>query len=329
MKRIICLLIVCLLLTGCSKVSYSSIVNGINKKIHKGNGYHVIGNLSIKNNDEVYDYDVDVSYMLDNFYKVVLTNKANDHTQVILKNDDGVYVLTPSLNKSFRFQSDWPYNNSQIYLLDTLLKDIENDNKRLFKVDGSNYIIRTKVSYPNNSKLVKQKIVFNDKYKPIRVSVYDNDGIECMSMTFKKVDFSPKLKKKDFNLDNIIDKKNNNVIEETSNLEDIIYPLFIPAGTKLVNEEKVPKDNGERVIMNYDGEKSFVLVEETVDVFDEFTVIPSYGEPYFLMDTLGVMTDNSLSWVSGNIEYYLVSDVMSSDEMLEIAQSISGTVSMK
>ena len=89
------------------------------------------------------------------------------------------------------------------------------------------------------------------------------------------------------------------------------------------------KDNGERVIMNYDGDKSFVLVEETVDVMDEFTVIPTMGEPYLLMDTLGVMNENSLSWTSGGIDYYLISDVMTQSELVEVAQSISGIVSMK
>ena len=47
------------------------------------------------------------------------------------------------------------------------------------------------------------------------------------------------------------------------------------------------------------------------------------------MDTLGVMTSNSLSWTSSGVEYYLASDVMSNDEMIEVAQSIGGIVSMK
>ena len=103
----------------------------------------------------------------------------------------------------------------------------------------------------------------------------------------------------------------------------------MPSGTKLVDEERVKKDNGERVIMTYEGEKSFLLVEETMDVFNEFTIIPSSGEPFQLMDTLGVMTNNSLSWSSGTTDYYLVSDVMSKDEMIEVAQSIGNVNSLK
>ena len=101
-----------------------SVVKNIKKILDKGNGYYLAGELSIFNNDDNYNYKVDVYYKKDDYYKVILTNKFNDHTQIILKNDDGVYVLTPALNKSFKFQSDWPNDNSQIYLLDALLRDI-------------------------------------------------------------------------------------------------------------------------------------------------------------------------------------------------------------
>ena len=64
-------------------------------------------------------------------------------------------------------------------------------------------------------------------------------------------------------------------------------------------------------------------MEETVSKEEEFTVIPTYGEPHLVNDTIGAMTDNSLNWISDNIEYYLVSEVMNSSELLEIANSIS------
>ena len=52
------------------------------------------------------------------------------------------------------------------------------------------------------------------------------------------------------------------------------------------------------------------------------TIIPTYGEPSFVNDTIGAITDNSLNWISNGIEYYIVSDVMSSDELLNVAKSI-------
>lgn len=329
MKKIILLfLFMCLLVTGCRSNNSLKVMKDFHKKLDSCSGYQVLGDLSVTNNDEVYQYKVDVTYLKDHYYKVVLTNTSNDHTQIILKNDDGVYVLTPSLNKSFRFQSDWPYDNSQIYLLDALDKDLKRDDDITYKKNKDTYVFETKIHYPNNHKLKKQKVIFDKNMKPKKVIVYQNDGVEAMTMNFTKVKYSPKISKDDFQIDNII-STDEEKLKESSVLEDIIYPLFVPNGTKLVNEEKIEKTNGERVLMNYDGEKSFLLVEETADVFDEFTVIPTFGEPYLLMDTLGIITSNSLAWSSGGVDFYLVSDVMSQDELIEVAQSISGIVSMK
>ena len=330
MKRLLLfLLVVCLFLTGCGNYNEKTILKKLSNDLNKGKGYSLEGNLSVSNNDEIYNYDISVLYKVSGFYRVTITNVSNNHTQIILKNSDGVYVLTPSLNKSLKFQSDWPYNNSQIYLVETLLNDIKNDSNKSFSKKDDKYIYKTKVSYPNNPKLSYQKIIIDNNLNIKKVVVYDNNDIDKMTMTFDKISFSPKFSSDDFNIDSIIEKDNKDNVEETSSLEDVIYPLFLPSGTKLVDEEKIDKSNGKRVIMSYDGEKSFTLVEETSDVFNEFTVIPSSGEPYQLMDTLGVVTDNSLSWSSGGIDYYLVSEVMSKDEMVEVAESIVGIVSSK
>ena len=242
-----------------------------------------------------------------------------------------VIVVTPSLNKSFKFQSDWPYSNSQIYLLEAIVNDIKDDKERSFKETKNGYTFTTAVNYPNNRNLIKQKIELSSKLKLKKVQVYNSDSVICMTMEFKDIDYSPTFKKNYFSLDTVM--KTYSVSEEevkqTSNLYDSIYPLMVPSGTKLTNEEKVTKDNGERIIMTFDGEKPFLLVEETANIEDEFTIIPTYGEPYQLMDTLGVMTNNSLNWTTNGIEYYLVSDVLNQDELVEVAQSIGVVQTMK
>ena len=125
--------------------------------------------------------------------------------------------------------------------------------------------------------------------------------------------------------DNKEDNKNttdDNKTSKTATLDDIVYPLYLPTGTVLEGQEKVSKTDGERVILTFTGDKSFTLVEETVDVLDELTIIPTYGEPSFINDTIGAITDNSLNWTSNGIEYYIVSDVMNKEELLNVAKSI-------
>ncbi len=332
MKKILfSIMMVLLLVSGCGKNSETSVINDLEKKINKASAYKVTGVLEIVNNDEVYTYDVEVSYKKNNNYRVSLTNQANNHTQVILKNSDGVYVLTPALNKSFKFQSDWPYSNSQVYLLKSLINDIKDTKDRGFKDVKSGYSLSTKVNYPNNSKLVKQTIELDKNGDLKKVSVYDSNNIICMTMTFDSIDYSPTFKKDYFNLDSVISTYSisEEEVKETTMIDDTIYPLVIPNGTKLVSEEKIKKDVGDRIIMTFDGDKPFLLVEETAVVEDEFTVIPTYGEPFQLMDTLGVMTNNSLTWTSNGIEYYIVSDVLNQNELVEVAQSISYLPTMK
>lgn len=94
MKKLFLFLIILILLTGCAKESEDDIKNSFLKKIDSGDSYFLKGNLELRNNDEVYNYLVEVSYEKKSNYKVSLTNKANDSVQIILKNNDGVYVMT-------------------------------------------------------------------------------------------------------------------------------------------------------------------------------------------------------------------------------------------
>lgn len=340
MKKIIILgtIIMLLFVTGCGKKGADDIIKELDKKISSATTYQLEGALQITNNDDTYNYDVVVSFEEPSKYRVSLTNTSNDHEQIILKNDEGVYVVTPSLNKSFKFQSDWPNNNSQVYLLDSLLKDIKNDEERVFEETNDGYIITTKVTYPNNTNLVKQKITLDKDLNFKTVEVLDSNDIPQMIMQFNSIDLKANFDDNFFDLDSIIEQidmdENNNggteeETEESNVIDDIIYPLYIPTGTSLVDKEKVAKTDGERIILTFDGEKPFLLVEETVSIEDEFSVIPTYGEPFLLADTVGALSSNSITWVSNGIEYYIVSDAMSQIELIEIANSISAIPTMK
>ena len=340
MKKIIILgtIIMLLFVTGCGKKGADDIIKELDKKISSATTYQLEGALQITNNDDTYNYDVVVSFEEPSKYRVSLTNTSNDHEQIILKNDEGVYVVTPSLNKSFKFQSDWPNNNSQVYLLDSLLKDIKNDEERVFEETNDGYIITTKVTYPNNTNLVKQKITLDKDLNFKTVEVLDSNDIPQMIMQFNSIDLKANFDDNFFDLDSIIeqidmDENNNSGTEEETEksnvIDDIIYPLYIPTGTSLVDKEKVAKTDGERIILTFDGEKPFLLVEETVSIEDEFSVIPTYGEPFLLADTVGALSSNSITWVSNGIEYYIVSDAMSQIELIEIANSISAIPTMK
>ena len=330
MKRIVFILLLCsIILCGCGKSKKDNIISDLSNKISKMNTYEIKGLLTISNNEDTYNYDVSVSYKENDNYRVSIINKSNNHEQIILKSNDEVYVITPSLNKSFKFQSNWPLNNSQIYIFKSILNDIDNDTSRTIEETDNGYVITTKVNYPNNIDLVKQNIYLDKNANIKKINVINSNDIVEMTMSFNEINENPSFKDDFFNLDSII--SNIDVKEEDASLsiDNTVYPLYVPTGTSLSHEEKITKENGERVILTFDGEKPFLLVEETANIDKDFSIVPIFGEPSFLNDTLGAITDNSLSWTSGGIDYYIVSDVMGKTELIEIANSISSIPIMK
>ena len=331
-KKILVVIMLCLLcLTGCFGKKNDALKE-IKNKYGNLKSYALTGDLEIINNDDTYNYDVKVIFQKKDKYYVSLKNTTNNHEQIILRNDDGIYVLTPSLNKSFKFQSDWPYNNSQVYLIKSIIDDINKDDERSIVSDDKGYVFTTTVNYPNNRNLVRQIVTFDKDYNLKSVNVVNENDITQMKMTFKTIDLKPEISNDTFDLNKIMDTnipEQNTKTETTSTLDDIIYPLYIPSGTVLTSSEKISKGDGERVIMTFEGEKSFLLVEETASINDEFSIIPTYGEPYLLIDTVGALTDSSISWSSNGVDYYLVSDVMSRQELLDVARSVNVIPVMK
>lgn len=82
------------MLVGCGIKNADNILKDLEKKIDNANSYYVEGTMEIINNEDTYTYNVKVSYQKDDYYKIELVNTLNNHEQVILRNDDGVYVDT-------------------------------------------------------------------------------------------------------------------------------------------------------------------------------------------------------------------------------------------
>ena len=299
MKKFCLFLCICFLLSGCGKYTVKDAEKDLEKKINKLDAYNLTGEMEIINNDDVYKYDVDASYSKSDMFRVSLKNKTNNHEQIILKNSDGVYVQT-------------------------LLSDIQSDENKEFKETSDNYIFTTSVNYPNNSDLVRQKIYFDKKLNPTKVEVLNEDDDVLIKMTFNKVDLNAKFKDKYFSLDeNMKVSKTEDSFESVSKIDEEIYPMYIPENTSLTDKETVSLDNGERVIMTFEGDNPFMFVQQTASLSDEETILSVMGEPCQMATGVAAVSDNMVSWISNGIEYYVVADNMSESELLNVANSVS------
>ncbi|USB34095.1 outer membrane lipoprotein-sorting protein [Paenibacillus sp. YPG26] len=189
-----------MLLAACGPKNSADVVKDLDQAVTKMESYKGSGTMTLHTGDKPQEYRVEVWYQDPSYYRIALTNAQRDVTQIVLRNDQGVYVLTPSLNKSFRFQSDWPENQGQVYLYQTLVRSILNDTSRQFVDDKDSYVFDVAANY-NTQTLVRQKIWLNKKdYAPKQVQVSDSNANVVVEVKFDKFKFDAGFDKKAFDM---------------------------------------------------------------------------------------------------------------------------------
>ncbi|GMK42164.1 sporulation protein YdcC [Paenibacillus sp. CCS19] len=202
MRRIVLITAIMMLITvvasACGAKNADSVVKELDKVQNKLQSYQAKGTMTLNTSQQPLEYKVEVWYQKDHYYRIALTNAKKDITQIVLRNDDGVFVLTPRLNKVFRFQSDWPDNQGQVYLYQTLLSSILLDQSRQFATENDSYVFDVMANYQNGS-LARQKIWLNkEDFAPRQVEVSDTNAAVMVKVTFDEFNFDPKFEKNAF-----------------------------------------------------------------------------------------------------------------------------------
>ncbi len=320
------IVVLTILLIGCGK-SEKNIINKVVKKYEDISSYSMDGTLKMFNGENTYSYKVNVQHKKDDLYKVQLINEVNNHEQIILRNKDGVYVLTPSLNKSFKFQSDWPYNNSQIYIINRLIADIKSDDGKILEKEKEDSYIKTKVNYTTNTDLQNQRIYIDNDGNLKRVEVYDKDNIIAMEFVVNNLDINKKVEDNIFDLNN--NMKNDKVDAVSKTIDDVVYPMYLPDNTYLDKQETISLEDGERVILTFNGDKPFTLIEETATINENNNTSVVMGYPDIIIDTVGCVNTSTISWISNGVEYTILSNDLENDELFSVAKSISSSTITK
>ncbi|HZG86192.1 outer membrane lipoprotein-sorting protein [Paenibacillus sp.] len=332
-------LAVAMLLSACGggTKDAAGVVSDIEKLSGKLESYHAEGTMVLNTGQEPQTYGVVVSFQKPDYYRIALTNETNDITQIVLRNDEGVFVLTPHLNKSFRFKSDWPNNQGQAYLFETLAQSIINDDERQFAAEENAYVFDVLANYQNAS-LVRQKIWLSKKdYKPQRVVVTDADANEMVTVTFNSFEFD-----RDFE-DNWFDMNRNMTSVSIQSLPvmaeegepaqtvesadvGIIYPGYVPEGVEERTAKEIKLGERDAVMIRYVGEYDYTLVQSKAA--EERMASGSVGTviELDLGQTVGVLfgenEQRTLMWTHGGIDYRLSTGNLPYEEMVKVAQSV-------
>lgn len=279
--------------------------------------YQLIGDMEILQNDELKSYEVKVDYLKkdkNKYYKVELYDKSLNQSQIIIKNKKAVYVITPTINQTFKFQSNWPDNSPKPYIYHYLIGLL--DNNKVKKIDKG-YSVKAKVKYPNDNRITNQEIIFDKQLKPLIVLCLDKDDREIITLQVKEFKHK-KYQTKHFNQDKVLNDNTNKV----STKLDILYPITL-LGSSLDSETVSTVSNNKNHILRFTGNKNYTLIESKQNTIDTSNL-----EVIDLIDNFAFYTPGKLS-----INYYgtrcdLYSKDLTKEEMIQIVSSMQ-TSSLK
>ncbi|ALC92563.1 sporulation protein [Bacillus sp. FJAT-18017] len=325
-------LLALLVLSACGSKSQESVRKDLEGKLEDLSGYKVNAKMTLAMGASPQVYDVEIWHKDPTYYRVNLKNAKKDQSQMILRNGEGVFVLTPALNKSFRFQSDWPTNSSQAYLYESLIQDIMNDKTAKFSSTKEYYVFETKTRYQNNHMLPLQEIKLNKKdLSPAVVKVMDSDRNALVTVEFSKVNFKANLNKKDFDTQkNMTRAQVGTPAMADGDNKDTSFTVKHPSaeipGVSLIEEKELAIEDGKRVVLTFGGEKSFTLIQERRLTEPATVSYPAdmNGEPVDLGFTIGALTKQSITWNQDGIDYMIASKDLTEAEMVSLAMSVQG-----
>jgi hypothetical protein len=349
---------VSLTLTGCAPKSAEDVVADLGEKVEKMDSYKGSGKMTLLTGEKPLEYNVEVWYKQPDYYRIMLKNEDKKISQIVVRNDDGVFVLTPHLNKTFRFQSSWPQNQGQIYLLQTLAQSITDDRERKFTAAKDSFVFDVTANY-QNSMLARQKITLQkDSYAPKSVEVFDKHANKLVQMDFSSFEYDWKFSDSAFqtqsnmtgwlhpdlsgedNLNASISDDSSQTLAETESAAGdkqtstpetqqddsfgVIEPTYLPGGVAKQDVSEFRLGEHKAVMLRYGGDYHFTLTESAPETN---TVSAMNGEPVDLGYTVGVLLgeeQRTLVWTNDGVEFKLTTAELPLDEMVKVAQSVQG-----
>ena len=341
------LVLICtiLLLSACGTASQEKVLKKVNGKWAETNGYELNASMEIKSGGEPRKYDVTVWHTKPDFYRVEVVESGKDVSQMIVRNADGVFVVTPTLNKMYKFQSDWPKKNSQAYLIGALAEDLAEDKNVVMKEQEKAYIFEaaTRNSYKNS---MPHQVITVDKKTllPTSVVIMNDVKEEQIRITFKNIKLGVQHAAKEYAVEQFTETDQTKgeqaaptekddkgekdgkeaVGAEIENKEfKTNYPVVNLENTKMT-EEKVIRENGmDRVILTFEGDKPFTVMQQPATKESAMLPVSSPGDPVDLGFTIGAITDTSISWEKDGVAFFVASSKLTRDEMIEVATSMT------
>lgn len=320
------ILILLTTITSCKKKkavesSFPEIVNQLTS-------YKLVGRLESNFPSGMKESNITTYYRSPGEYRVEIQNPNVNETQIMVKNNEGVYVLIPSIHKTFKVNSTWPSNMSYPYLLQSLSNDIVSEENIITTKEGNNTVLELKAKLFNEDETTTQKIIFDENKMPKEVLLYDGSKNLLSRFIIETIEKNIELSNELFNVSESLQtlyvyyQANPMEFERT-----LTYPTYFPEGSHL-KEEKITGSSINRfALMKFSGSTNYTIVQKFVNLSSDEVVEYVNGNIYIMGGVFSFINDNNIQFYENGVEYMIASNEISCLEMIKMGDSLRYTES--
>jgi len=317
-------LVLSLGLAGCSTQSQESVLQDLTDVQQNLKSYESQAMMTVTANNTTQKYFIETWYMTPNYYRISLGNENKEITQVIVRNDEGIFVVSPQLKKSFRFKGDWAENQGHVYLYHAAIDRIMKAPEKEFDTKDGDVLFTMKME-PENPLVAKQRITLKGNMEPKQIALLDKQDNSIVSVDYVSYKSGIEFKKDAFTPEAAMAMAKTDAKPVMAGAKDfgIIEPRYVPAGATLAG----PSETQSTVELTYKGTMPFQITEQRPAAKDtklvSAEVVDLWGHTAVLAGVEG--KERSMHWFHNGVEFTLKGQ-LPTHEMIKVAQSMIGTV---
>ncbi|MCL6454093.1 MAG: outer membrane lipoprotein carrier protein LolA [Alicyclobacillus sp.] len=316
------------LVAGCGAPSKQNVVSQLQTQAEEldATNYQSTAIMTVQMDSGSQKYYVETSFDSPTTYKIALGD-ANKHiNQIIVRNENGMFIVSPSLQKVFRFNGNWAQNQGHIYLYDQILEQIVKTPDLKMGRAGQETTFTMPIT-PKNDVVATQKVSLmptSNGYQPKQIVLLDSKDKAVVTIDFTSYKQGVKFSNGDFDPQKLATSEGN--AAKTTMASDNALTYIEPQQTFGAKIDVLEPDaSAGSTLLHYTGPYGFTLDESRpapgVSGLPSAELVDLYGVPGILS---GDDQTRQLTWFNDGIEFSLTSSQLSLDQMESVAISTIG-----
>lgn len=309
------------LVAGCGAPTAKSMTSKLQSEVQTldHQNYQSTAMMTVQMDNTSQQYYVETLYEGPNTYRISLGDGNKNVNQMIVSNQNGMFIVSPALQKVFRFNGNWAQNQGHIYLYDQILQQII-DSKDVSVSKSGDKLAFTMPVQSANDVVKTEKVELNaTTLHPSQVVLYDSQHKAVVTINFTSFKTGVKFQTTDFDPHKLAEAGSGTKTQTTTAAQIGYVEPNVTFNGKLSVLQPQQSDS---TLLRYQGSKGFTLDEwkpnPGVDGVVNGQLVDMYGVPalYFAGTKAHQMV-----WINNGVEFALTSSDLTLSEMEQVAMS--------